>query len=49
MRRKVGEPSKLVSIPMLSGKGTGAFVLVGNRVATSLAGNATGLKIFGGG
>jgi hypothetical protein len=47
MRRKAGEPSELVSIPMLGGKSTGAFVLVGNRVATSLAGNATCLEIFG--
>jgi hypothetical protein len=38
-----------MSIPMLGGKSTGAFVLVGNRVATSLAGDATSLKIFGGG
>lgn len=43
----MGEPSELVSIPMLGGESTGAFVPVGNRVATGLAGYATGLKIFG--
>ena len=43
----MGEPPELVSIPMFGGENAGAFVLVGNRVATSLAGDASGLKIFG--
>jgi hypothetical protein len=43
----MGEPSELVSIPMFGGKSTGAFIPVGNSVATSFTGYAPGLKVLG--
>ena len=42
-----GGPFELVGVPMLGGKGTGAFVPIGNRLATGLACDAPGFEILG--
>jgi hypothetical protein len=38
-----------VGVPMLGGEGARAFVPIGNRLATGLACDASGLEILGGG
>jgi hypothetical protein len=44
--RRGGSPSGLVSIPMLGGKGAGAFVSVRNRLSTSLASDTSSFKVL---
>lgn len=43
----MGEPFELVGVPMLGSERTGTFVPVGNRLAASLACDASSLEIFG--
>jgi len=43
----VGGPFELVGVPMLGGEGARAFVPIGNRLATGLACDASGLEILG--
>jgi hypothetical protein len=45
--KRESRPFEFVGIPMLGGEGTGAFVPVGNRLATGLACDASGLEILG--
>lgn len=42
----MGEPSKPVRIPVLSGESSRAFIPVGDGFSTSLAGDTPGLEIF---
>jgi len=44
---RVGEPSKLVRIPVLGGEGPRALIAVGDGLSASLTGDTPGLEIFG--
>ena len=45
----MGEPSKLVRIPVLGGESSRALVPVGDGLSAILAGDTPRLKVFGGG